>query len=270
MKIVISVTTTPKRINLIKSVLLSIMRQTHKFDILYLNIEKTIKVPYFLTNLAIKDKRFVINFCDRDYGPLTKLVPTLKVEQDPETIIVCCDDDQLWDRNTLAYFMKHRKKFPNDAISMSGWCVGNFPFIFQVCWNTKKSHLVDWIEGTNGILIRRDMLDLNQLLDYSGLSSEYEKLLYKNDDHWISYNLHRKGVNRRKIAGNASDFFKETTARSINSISGQSGFFINVFKIVQTFKFYNKSVPISLDTSFIGFFIIIAISIVFLLLTKLK
>jgi hypothetical protein len=32
MKIVISLTTTPKRINLIKSVLLSIMRQTHKFD----------------------------------------------------------------------------------------------------------------------------------------------------------------------------------------------------------------------------------------------
>jgi len=149
-----------------------------------------------------------------------------------------------------------------------------------VCWEFsihfsgmleyKKSHFVDWIEGTNGILIRRDMLDLNQLLDYSGLSPEYEKLLYKNDDHWISYNLHRKGVNRRKIAENATDFFKETTARSINSISGQSGFFINVFKIVQTFKFYNKSVPISLDTSFIGFFIIIAISIVFLLLTKLK
>lgn len=262
MRIVISLTTTAKRIKSIKDVLLSILQQTCTFDVLYVNIEKGCSVPCFLTNLANLNKRVIINFCERDYGPITKLVPTLQVERDPDTLILICDDDQLWAKNTLEYFIEGHKKFPDDAISMSGWCVGKFPFIFQLCLTTQDSQLVDWIEGTNGILIRRDMLDVDELLDYSGLSPEFERLFFKNDDHWITYHLHKRNINRRKLMGNARDFFKQTNTRHINPLSGQSGFFINVFKIARTLKFYNKSAPVTLHTSLIGFSIIAVLLIV--------
>lgn len=265
MRIVISLTTIQSRIRFIKPVILSILNQSHDFDVLYLNIPRTYKVRESLR--SIDDKRFVLNFCEKDYGPITKLVPTLKLEHDPESIIIFCDDDQIWADNTLETFIKSHEKFPRDALSFSGWCVGNFPFYFQLAWNTEDSHLVDWIQGTTGILIKRGMLDPDKLLDYTEYSDENKALIFKNDDHWISYHLYLNGINRRKIPGKSSDFFKDTEYKHIDAISTEIDFFWKVLKITRVFNFYEKQLPICLETTFISFIVLFCICLVLCIVT---
>ena len=79
MKYVISFTTSPTRIHKVKSMLESLLNQTSKPELIILNIPKVFKrtgegydVPDF-----IKDN-VIVNITDQDYGPGTKVIPTIK------------------------------------------------------------------------------------------------------------------------------------------------------------------------------------------------
>lgn len=97
-KVVISFTTSPKRINECDKMLHSILNQSKKADLILLNIpdkfsrtQETYVVPEKIKNLV------TINYCGDDYGPCTKLIPTIKYlndhNYDPDTKIIYCDDD---------------------------------------------------------------------------------------------------------------------------------------------------------------------------------
>lgn len=269
MRVVISLTTIPNRIFYVKKVLYSILHQSAHFDALYFNIpnvckknNKKYKIPLYLK--IIDDKRFILNRCE-DYGPITKLIPTLEKETNPDTIIIVCDDDQIWGKNTLTYFLQKQKEYPNEALSLSGFCIGKFPFYFQVINDSNSDTLVDWIQGTTGILIKREMLNIEKLKDYSQFPKS-KQILQRNDDHWINFQLHQNNVNRRKIAGDCKKYFFEQEIRNINAISSRLGIFqFEVLYVCYILKCYHRKLPLTLENAKYGivFFLMLCITFVF-------
>lgn len=94
MKIIVSLTTYPKRIEYLKTCLPYILNQTLKYDILRINLDDS------LTNEEIKlydeikklDSRIEIGFGKSLFRSANKLLPTIK--EYPNDLVITCDDDQ--------------------------------------------------------------------------------------------------------------------------------------------------------------------------------
>lgn len=114
-KVVVSITTTPDKISKIKPVLNSILDQTVKIDQIALNIPYSYNgVDY---QIPEEFKKFVsIYRCGMDYGPGTKLIPTLLREDECGTIIITLDDDQIYGKDFIEKLIYESKKNPNNAI----------------------------------------------------------------------------------------------------------------------------------------------------------
>ena len=99
MKFIISFTTSPERISKIKPMMDSILSQTKQPDLFILNIpevfprtNKKYNIPDFIR------KNMTINVIKKDYGPATKIVPTIKYLKKnnyslEDTYIIYLDDD---------------------------------------------------------------------------------------------------------------------------------------------------------------------------------
>lgn len=104
-KIVVTMTTIPDRIDYIGPTIASILDQNIRVDEIALNIpyisRKGIeyKIPTWLLELSQYD--FIkIHRIDKDYGPASKVLPTLKREINGTKIIVI-DDDVIYHSNTI-------------------------------------------------------------------------------------------------------------------------------------------------------------------------
>ena len=58
-----------------------------------------------------------------DYGPVTKVIPTLALETKPNTVIVVIDDD--WNLETRKIDNMLKYLTPDNVITGRGWIVGN-------------------------------------------------------------------------------------------------------------------------------------------------
>lgn len=130
--IIVSLTTTPYRIDTIKPILESISRQTIQPSKIYVNIpwrfkrdDSEYKIPGWLKAYP----NVVINRT-KDYGPATKLVATLEKERDPETIIITIDDDTIYTKHIVRDLVKqylYQEVAKNSAITGTA-----FNFIFLI------------------------------------------------------------------------------------------------------------------------------------------
>ena len=99
MRVVVTLTTIPTREESLIKTIKSIQEGTVKPDAIYVNLPEW--YPRFKCapdpNLESKLKSLgvIVNKC-KDYGSLTKLVPILDVETDPETLIIVLDDDMTY------------------------------------------------------------------------------------------------------------------------------------------------------------------------------
>ena len=100
-KIILSLTTTPKRIKNIEPVLKSLLDQTIKVDQIALNLP--IKPNCGKEYIIPQNYKKVCNIfnCGKDYGPGTKFIPTLLREGDAETIIILLDDDYIYGKDFI-------------------------------------------------------------------------------------------------------------------------------------------------------------------------
>jgi hypothetical protein len=112
MKFLVSLTTTPYRINLIEPVILNLVNQTIKADKIILNVPEIFYrsgeiyiIPDFLSKYPI-----VINKISKDYGPATKLVGSLEYminnNYNPDYVIIL-DDDIKYPINLIEYYKNH-------------------------------------------------------------------------------------------------------------------------------------------------------------------
>lgn len=195
-KVVVSFSTLPSRVNNIPKVVNAILQNTVIPDIIYINIPKFSKrenIEYVIDeNMLDKNimNKVKFNFITTDYGPVTKLYPTLLNETDPETIIICIDDDKEYDPWTIEHLLNGSEKFPNSCICVSGWNYINLKvFALPVTINipnlVKK---VDILQCYNGVLYKRNFFK-DDFKNYLNI-----KCCFSTDDILIS-----KYLNSNKI-----------------------------------------------------------------------
>jgi len=110
MKIVVSFTTSPERIGKTYEMVKSILLQSRQPDLFILNIPTIF--PRTNQRYIIPDfikKYIIINEIKQDYGPATKLVPTIKYLNDKNyvldsTYIIYIDDDIKYGKNMISAF----------------------------------------------------------------------------------------------------------------------------------------------------------------------
>ena len=125
--IVVAITSWTKRINYVKQVVESIMKNTLQPDRVYLNLSKTefegIELPKDLVEYFDSDERLIINWVD---GPNTKsmkkVFPILDYLQDDD-IIIDADDDILFPEDLIESRVSDFKRYG------SNFCITSNPHI---------------------------------------------------------------------------------------------------------------------------------------------
>jgi hypothetical protein len=238
LRVVVSLTTLPDRLQYINRTIKSVLNQTTQPDRVYLNVPyKTLKGKAYDSNVLriISEEyadKLTINRCV-DMGPITKLIPTLELELSDKTIIITVDDDIEYSPTFVEGLLKNHSMYPGRCLAYSGWCKGSFPFYFQYAGSNTDAVEVDWVQGVTGVLYERGFFDVRELLQYHSSLPTY---IRRNDDHVISSYLHNEGVQLLSIGIKARDIYKHLPHRTMDSISGRSTFLAEVVSIVRHFK----------------------------------
>lgn len=193
MRVVASLSTIPSRVSRIGDIIRCLQRQTYPIDQIYLNIpwvsrREGVPYPDLPADLDLTGVKVIR--C-QDYGPITKLYPTLQYETDPNTIIITFDDDLIYRPDRVETLVKWCKQYPDAAIAGSGYIIGKWYNFFGHIEQPKELTPVSIIEGYSGCAYRRKFFDYD-LIDYSGAPPE----AFYHDDVWISGQLSLKGVTR--------------------------------------------------------------------------
>ncbi len=197
-EIVVSLTTIPTRIAAMEPTLKSLLRQNMAPAKLIINIpswskreQRAYDIPSFLKGLVSVE----IRSCE-DFGPATKLLPTLLAAQ-PDDMIIAVDDDRIYPKTFIADLAEYATRHPDAALGFSGWVVpddlidrptsisSNFfmrPPVPIRCRRIKAPMAVDVLQGFSGYLTRPRFFNLIELCDYSKAPPS----AFFVDDVWIS------------------------------------------------------------------------------------
>lgn len=156
-----------------------------------------IDIPDWLKNYEKKYKHLEIYRTD-DYGPITKLLPTLQRIKNNESIIITVDDDLLYMPEMVDYHLLLRKKYPSSAVGFAG--ISAIDGSCHFCTTLKKDTRVKILEGYKSVSYKREFFNLEEFTNNFALKTW-------NDDISISAYLGYKNI--QKIAAsydNDTDF----------------------------------------------------------------
>ena len=215
LRVVASYTTLPSRYEVLQQSLQSIKFQTHKVDAIYLSIPKISRrlnksyppLPDEITKVC------TVVYSDVDYGPLTKIYGALMSETYPDTIIISCDDDVLFEANHIEKLLEHYIKCPGTVICGTGALIGKGLLFISIVENIAPFHNwkgttgfevpnegrnVDLIFGASGVLYTRGMFPSKEsvheeLFNYALL----DEAIFCNDDVLISGYLSKCDIERK-------------------------------------------------------------------------
>jgi len=122
MNVYISFTTVPKRLKnweMFSQTLQSLINQKTSIDYkIILNIPNNHalsgeenKISKELIEIQENNPKLIINKIDKDHGPITKIIGALSISNNPEDIIIVCDDDQVYHEEMLEYHIKMMGKY---------------------------------------------------------------------------------------------------------------------------------------------------------------
>lgn len=119
--IIISLTTSPKRIIHTKNIIDNMFLQTIKPNKIIFNIPHIFKRTnqYYTIPDFLNHKDIIINRCE-DLGPITKVIPTFYLDLPDNTIIISIDDDIYYGNNMIETIIEYHKKYPNTVFTSSG------------------------------------------------------------------------------------------------------------------------------------------------------
>ena len=182
--VIVSFTTSPKRIQHTKHLVETLSSQTVPPDKIVINIPYVFKrngatydnIPDFMTENPLVH----INRCE-DIGPATKVLPSTKLFDDPETIIISVDDDIEYKKTMVEILLNHSYRYPEAAITGESF----------MRLHGNKAELV---EGYSSVLYKKKFIDD---LDVT----KYPKSCYLGDDLILSNHLRRKGIEIILVTG---------------------------------------------------------------------
>lgn len=163
-RVIISLTTVPNRINTTLKPCLDVLdNMSYENYEIHLNLPKVCKRTgenYFIPNFISKYKKVRVFFGVDDYGPATKLVPTI-FRSNPDDILITVDDDILYEDGFIEAYLDKSIEYPNCVLCFAGvkieniWasnalikydekvdCMGNFGTAFYKRYMF-KSNLID-------------------------------------------------------------------------------------------------------------------------------
>lgn len=131
-KVIVTLSTVPKRLlaksngeNVgIQPGLQTILEQTNVDYEVHLNIPytyqyKKINLPTWLVEWQKKYTHLKV-FRTFDFGPITKIYPTIQRTSDPDTIIITVDDDLFYNDGFITAHLEARKNYPGCALGFAG------------------------------------------------------------------------------------------------------------------------------------------------------
>jgi hypothetical protein len=129
-KVIITLTTVPERLNQpvedgFKIVLRSICEQNYENYEVHLNLPKVYKItnePYVIPNWLYEyDEKYqnLKIFRTEDFGPPTKVIPTI-LREEKETLLIVVDDDLVYHPDMIKEHVKYHQQLPNSVILYDG------------------------------------------------------------------------------------------------------------------------------------------------------
>lgn len=191
-KLIISLTSYPKRFRTLPLVLNSLINQSIKADKIILWIEKKDKekIPSQILNF----KEIQLEICENDLFSYKKIIPALKKYKN--CYIITFDDDVIYFRNSVEKLVKESKKYPKDIIAN---CIhkikfiNSFPIRYKL-WsrNYKKQTKHAFFTGGAGVLFPPNCF-------YKDVSKKnfFMKITPAADDIWLNWMAKLKGTKIR-------------------------------------------------------------------------
>ncbi len=255
-RIVVSLTSLPSRLEHLPHSLDHLLSQSRRPDHVYLNIPEYSnrqQIPYVIPQLLMDfldtfPIPTTINRCS-DHGPLTKLLPTLKLEPIPTTIIVTIDDDIHYPDSLISTLLSAALRYPNAAIGFKGYIIpqdsnNHDDFAYFESATTFKDTPVHVLGGFLGVAYRSSFFSIPHLLDPPTPGSYYV------DDDFISLHLSLSGIPRIVLSSSNSrpysDFvFNEAVIKPVADLWSLNGkrSFRNVQHQSELIDFARSHVP---------------------------
>jgi len=246
--IYISLTTVPVRMsfwNEFKQNLDSLLNQDTTSDYkVVLNVPYRYKnnndEEYVISENLLKyveeNPKLIINRVEDDFGPVVKLTGILSYSNNPDDILIVCDDDHVYHKDMLEYHLKKRNEYPNDVICFRGdtpiqkrewvengikkYTLPSTHFYFPVKNDSQLVIPGHWHSvGYKRLFFKDDFLDKDILLASDG------------DDVIVGYYLKKHEIHIKCVAWD-----KETDFRAVNN----HGRGAHTFPIVYPLPFPNS------------------------------
>lgn len=191
-KLIVSLTSYPKRFRTLPLVLDSIMKQTVLPDKIVLWIENKDKEKLPLTVLNFKGIN--IEFCENGLLSYKKIIPSLRKFRN--SYIITLDDDFVYSKNTIEKLVLNSRKFPNDVIVNRIHkinTINNYPTRYRL-WShnyVKKTKFAFFTNGAGALFppncFYKDVLKKNC----------FKKLTPYADDIWLNWMVRLNKTNIR-------------------------------------------------------------------------
>jgi len=121
-RLVISLTTIPTRFDKIGPTLRDLLAQTVEVSEIRLNLARHYRrFPGEVISAPALPGGITVHWSDVDYGPATKVLPTVRDLAGEDVDILFCDDDQPYDRGWAGRFLAARRAHPGVAIAGQGY-----------------------------------------------------------------------------------------------------------------------------------------------------
>jgi hypothetical protein len=222
MSIIVSLTSTASRLEILRYTLISLTEQTHKPNSIIVNLSKEAylmdkgvsELPAWFS--LFEDKGVQVNWVENT-GSYRKLLPRLSEASDDD-VIVTCDDDVIYAPHWLASLIKTADEFPNHIVCGRARKPSvNFLKKQQsyLHWSVVKpgsegAQLVPI--GIAGVVYRPALLDIDFIL-----KKDFLEEAPKQDDLWFKVASRRKGT-LVKVSNEAeSAVFPIETKNSLSS-----------------------------------------------------
>lgn len=205
MKVIVTLTTLPSRITQdydsgIKSNIESLINQDYDGEYeIHFNVPDRLKhtnqeyiIPEWMRELANNNPKFKIFDNLEDLGPVTKLAHTLKRSQNPEDIIIVCDDDLVYHPKMVSEQVKNQQIYENTAVGYDG-VKALSPSIFQDVRNyyvvsVPQNIYVNHLQHYKTISYKRKWFDDDFFTDFLDKSW--------NDDILVSAYMGKQGIKK--------------------------------------------------------------------------
>jgi hypothetical protein len=196
MKCVLSLTTTPTRIDHVNH-LLSITPDLECFDEIHINVPRIFKrtsSPYEIP----KNIERHVHIVDDDLGPATKIVHTIERLKNPDDIVVSIDDDNLLPQGLLKKLIEQCKLHDCVITGLGKYLrYWNLPRMRPFPMKLASSKYVDLIEGWSGVAYRKKHVDpawVRRIIQNSCTEC------FVSDDLVLSAAIHLKGYSIQTLS----------------------------------------------------------------------